>query len=57
MRHNDPEYVFTKQQTLKTHEAKTESAKRRHGQMHTIVGDFNTPYSAMDTTTSQNQQR
>lgn len=49
--------VVTPNNSLKTHEAKTEKAKRRHRQIHVIVGDFNTPLSAIDTTTSQNQQR
>lgn len=56
VRHNDPKCVCTKQQSLKTNEAKTERAKRRHRQIHVRVEDFNTSLSAIDATIRQNQR-
>lgn len=37
-RHNDPKCVHTKQQSIKTHEAKTERTKGKHRHIHLILG-------------------
>lgn len=47
-RHNNPKFVYTKKESLKIHEVKTDRAERQNRNIHGFRWELHTQLSAVD---------